>query len=330
MRTQQQGRIPIPPIRLFSRFLPRLDIHRLSAPPIVPHQPAILPLAVNDVWIFRIDLRLIPVPAHRDEPILVRNPGPAPRPRRPTLRVVVLRASVYEIKRNRVVDADPIELRQRKVGHVRPILGPVVGLVRPAVTTDPHVPVVFRVDPQGMIVHVPEPPRDPLDCLAAVLRHVHKRVQRVNPVDVDGIANDLVVVLRARTHVIIALVPGFPAIRRTEESTLVVRRLDDRVHYVWIRRRHVQPDASLVHIGHAARQLPPRLSRIGRLVDRRLRPAVDQRPDAPPPLIRRGVQHPRIARIHMYLVHTRIVADVQHALPRLAAVGGLVQPPVSA
>ena len=69
---------------------------------------------------------------------------------------------------------------------------------------------------------------------------------------------------------------------------------------------------------------------VGGAVDARLRSAVDQRPDVPPSLIGRGVEHVGIARIEHDVGHPGVLADRRGGLPGLAAVGGLVQSAVAA
>ena len=45
----------------------------------------------------------------------------------------------------------------------------------------------------------------------------------------------------------------------------------------------------------------------------------------PPALVGRGIKHVRVTRVESDVGHARVLADGQHGLPRLAAIGGLVQ-----
>src|ERR1035438_7551485 len=67
-------------------------------------------------------------------------------------------------------------------------------------------------------------------------------------------------------------------------------------------------------------QLVPRGSRVARLIDRALRPTIDQREHMPPPLVSRCIHNVRIHRIQRHIDHTRVLADRQHGLPVLPAI----------
>jgi hypothetical protein len=62
----------------------------------------------------------------------------------------------------------------------------------------------------------------------------------------------------------------------------------------------------------------------------RARTAVDQRPHLAEALVGARVEHVGIARIEHHLVDAGVVVHVQDAVPRLAAVGGLVEAAIAA
>src|SRR5262249_31639420 len=68
----------------------------------------------------------------------------------------------------------------------------------------------------------------------------------------------------------------------------------------------------------------------GALVERALRPAVDERPDVPAALVGGGDQDVRVARVYHHVGDAGVLADRQDVLPGLAAVGGLEQAAVAA
>ena len=70
--------------------------------------------------------------------------------------------------------------------------------------------------------------------------------------------------------------------------------------------------------------------RIGRLVEAALGPTANQLSDRAPALIGGGVKDVGILRIHRDFGDAGVGADREHRFPRLAAVGGLVQPAVAA
>src|SRR6185436_18710065 len=55
-----------------------------------------------------------------------------------------------------------------------------------------------------------------------------------------------------------------------------------------------------------------------------------ERPDAARALVRRGVEDVGVARVHHDLGDAGVLADEEHGVPRLAAVGGLVEPALAA
>ena len=48
-----------------------------------------------------------------------------------------------------------------------------------------------------------------------------------------------------------------------------------------------------------------------------------------PTLIRGRIEHIRIPGIHEHFVDPGVIADVENAAPALAAIGGLIKPPVA-
>ena len=169
-----------------------------------------------------------------------------------------------------------------------------------------------------------------LEGLAAVKGHLQQGVHRVDPVRVLGIGDELVVILRAAGDVVRHLRPALAAVGRAEGAALVALRLDDRVDEIGVGGRYGHADLAHIHLGQALGELAPGGAGIGRLVDRRLGPAVDQGIDVAPALIGRRVEHIGVARVHVDLVDTGVVGDVEDAFPGGAAVGGLVDPALSA
>ncbi len=310
VRADDQRAVPVPLQRVFARRLARLNVDNLAAPPIVAHQSAVLPLAIDNVGVFRINRRLKAVAPHRAEPFFIGDPRRALRPRRAAERVVVLRPAIDVIKRRAVIDGHAIELRDRQVPLVRPVGGAIEALIDAAVAADEQIVRIVRVDVERVIVNVAILVRHAGERLAPVVRHLHERVKRINPIRVLRVAHQFVVILRAAGVVVAHLRPRLAAIGRAKEAAVFVLRLDDRINDVRVRRAHRHADAALVARRNSAANLPPGLARVGRLVDAGLRPAVHQRPHVPPALIGRGIQHVRVPRIEMNFVHARIVADV--------------------
>ena len=113
--------------------------------------------------------RLEAVAAADVVPVARADAGAVQRSRRTADAAVVLHAAADVVERPRVVDRDPVELRQRQVGELPPGLHVVVGLVEPAVVADHHVAVIARVPDDFVVidVHAAQLQRPP--GLAAVL-----------------------------------------------------------------------------------------------------------------------------------------------------------------
>ncbi len=167
--------------------------------------------------------------------------------------------------------------------------------------------------------------------LAGVVRHLQEHVDRVDPLGVLRVDEQLLVVHRLRA-VVGALLPGLAAVLRAEGAGRLVGGggLDERVDGVGLGGRDREADAAHLVLRQAARDLAPALAAVGRLVEARLGAAVDQREDVAPPLPRGGEQHVGIARVHDDVAHARVLADREHGRPGLAAVRRLVEAAVAA
>jgi len=188
---------------------------------------------------------------------------------------------------------------------------------------------VIGVDPERMVVHVLGRVADPSPVRAPVLGDHHPGVQAVDSIRILRIGDDLVVVLRARGHVVVHLLPGGAGVGAAEEPAGLLGGLDDRVDGVRPLGRDRQPDATHVGLGQTALQLLPGVAAVGALVDAGARAAVDQRPDVTPPLVGRRVQDGGVAGVHDHVHDAGVLVDLQDQLPGLASVVGPVEPAVA-
>ncbi len=330
MRADDQRRVPVPLHRRLAGGLARLDVDRLAALLVVAHQAAVLPHGVDDVRVARLGQGLVAVAADGHVPVLVGDAGARGGARRTALRVVVLGAAVDVVEGLGVVDRHAVVLPQRHVGLELPGRAGVPGLVDAAVAADQQVVGVGRVDPQRVVVDVAVLALHPAPALAAVAGDLQEGVEHVDLVDVDRVADQLVVVLRAGAHLRALLLPGLAAVGGAEDAALAHGRLDDGVDHVRVDRGQVEADAALVDLRQPLLGLAPGLAAVLGLPDGRARAAVDQGPDVPPPLVGAGVHQVRVAGVHVDLVDAGVLVDVQHPPPGRAAVGGLVQPAIPA
>ena len=181
-------------------------------------QPAVLPLAVNDIGVFRINPGLEAIAADGDEPLFTGYARATEGAGGASLRVVVLRAAVDVVKRLRVVESHFVELRHGKILLVVPVASPVVGLVNTSIGADEKMIGVIRVDPQRMVINMLVSDRHAIEIRPAILRQHDERIQGVHAIDVIGIAEDFVVILGAAGHVAAAFLPRLAAIGRAEEA----------------------------------------------------------------------------------------------------------------
>src|SRR5690349_7677455 len=104
MRTNENGRVPVPAQWNIIRSRLRLDAHALAGAAVIACEVPVLILGIDRVWIFGIYLRAEAITTLRDEPISIRDAGNILGARWTTDGIVVLRAAVDIIERGRVVD----------------------------------------------------------------------------------------------------------------------------------------------------------------------------------------------------------------------------------
>ena len=93
--------------------------------------------------------------------------------------------------------------------------------------------------------------------------------------------------------------------------------------------RHGQADAAQVFLGQAFLQPGPGLATVRALVDAAAGAAVHHAPHVAAALVGGGIDHIRMAGIQHHVRDAGVGIDGKHGLPGLAAVGGLVEPPVA-
>src|SRR3954468_9921129 len=214
MRTDDRRRIPVPASeslgttaataasagrlrrRLYAarRRGARTDVHGMPGTQVETLQVPFLRLCIDDVGIVGIDAALEAVTAADVEPVAGADAGPIRRARRAFNRSVVLRAAAHVVERPRVVERDPIELRQRQVRELPPRLHVVVGLVQAAVVAEQHVTVIAWIPHDFVMIDVDTGKRQVAPRLAAVLAARDLRPRGVDRFGVLRVDEDLVVV----------------------------------------------------------------------------------------------------------------------------------------
>src|SRR5262249_41709601 len=162
------------------------DCTPFSRVQVAPAHDAVLTLEVHEVGVSRIDPADKAVAAADDDPVLVDRADAAERLARAAPTAVVLQTAIDAV-RLPVVHGAMIELTNRQMVEVVPVLHAVVGGVEAAVAADDHVPAVLRIDPQAMLIGVDRVAAVVGKCLAAVLGTVQGYAEDVDEVGVAGI-----------------------------------------------------------------------------------------------------------------------------------------------
>ncbi len=240
-----------------------------------------------------------------------------------------------------------VEEPHRKVGKEGPGAAHVVRHRQPAVIAGQDVVGVGRVDPDAVHVVVRHQRRVGLEGAAAVHRHVQPHAPQVDALRAGGVDADLREVHRARVGagrlaprlpaVIGAVDPGGPlrlprsaschaAARRAALSrTALPRPLDHRVDDARALAVDVDGDTSERAGGESVPlELRPRLARIGGAPERAPRAATIHAAGGAAPLVARRIHHVRLGERHRQVIRPGVVVEREDALPRLAAVGRLV------
>src|SRR5262249_15291051 len=113
-------------------------------------------------------------------------------------------------------------------------------------------------------------------------------------------------------------------------TATVARSFDRRVEGFRIFAIDVDPDSAEWSGGKPVRQSGPCVAAVDRLPDAAAGTAAVDAARRSPPLTHRRIDRLRIARRHREIVRAGFIVDEQHSLPRLAAVGGLVDSAIAA
>ena len=181
---------------------------------------------------------------------------------------------------------------------------------------------VLGIDPQVVVVHVDagvvlDLHGQRLEAVAAVLRPVQAPRHEPHPLLIVGVDPELAVVHRTLVQFVHAR-PRLSVVAGLEDPALL------GLHHGHDQGRITpgdgESDPSLVTRGQAFRHLVPRVAAVRRPVDAASRPAAREPPRAPPPLVRRRVEHRRVRRVEGEVDEAGVVVDVEDLRPRLAAV----------
>ena len=154
MRTDDEGRIPVPAQRIFAASNLRLNAYALAGALVVANQNAGLQLGVNRVRIFRINLGAKSVTTLRNPPVTVDDARRIARARWPAKRKIVLRAAEHVVERHRIVGRHIVKLRNRQVAFEIPVCAAVKTFIDAAVTADEVVIIISRINPNLVVIDV--------------------------------------------------------------------------------------------------------------------------------------------------------------------------------
>ena len=346
VRRDQDGRVPVEAQGLVAGR----DVLDLAGVEIGPGHRAELRLVVEVAVRDRVEHVVEAVAAADRLPVLEGDAAAAALAAGPADRPVVLQAA-RDVVGIHVVVPDRVELRERQLVGVVPVLAAVVRDAHAVVVAQDDVLRVRGVDPHRVVVAAePERHRPGLAAVGGV-RHAdrqHVDVVRVVRVDADlhvvvaGPAADLLLV---GAH----LLPGLAAVIRPVDfladhavarlafaqflqpvgigHARLVRVLDVRVDNERVLRVDIQADAAQHAAGQAPAELVPGLSGVGRLVDAAARASQVERPGQALLVVRGGIEDLRVLRIHDEVGradHPAVGLDLERLGPGLAAVDRLV------
>src|SRR5579884_1467543 len=222
------------------------------------------------------------------------------------------------------VHGDVVHLGGGLVVEARPRHAAVEGDGGPAVVALDHAPRVVRVNPQVVVVAV----RDGhvLEDLAAVVRAPQADVEHPDGLGVLRIGDDVHVVPGALAQLALLgeLVPVLTAVVGAVHRALLA--LDDGPDAAGPGGRGRHADLAEHALGQPvlARDVLPSIAAVARAPQAAALATALQlvRPALSAP--RRGVQDPRVLRVHRQVAHADALVDVEHALPRRPAIARAV------
>ena len=263
-RAQRDRRVPVPAKLLVQAGL-GLDVAELVRVDVDAADVAALVFGIDVVRIGRIGVDPEAVAAVEVFPARIRDAAGIARIAAPG--AVVLQAAEHVV-RIRVVDAHVIELRDRQVVALPPLVAAVVGQPEAAIVAGDHVLDIVRIDPDAVHVamHAVEA-ADRREALAAVIAADQRAIGLVDELRVDRIDDQMREVERTPDHplALVALLPGAAAVVGNVERA--VDAFDDRIDGLRIARRDGHGDAAIRLFRQAGirlrRQLGPGLAAIG-------------------------------------------------------------------
>ncbi len=99
MRAQDQRGVPVPAVSKFAFVWLRTNVNRFLAFAVVANHASILRFRINNVGIYRVNLRPESITTTGYKPLVAGNPGAADGARRTAKAVVVLGTAIHIIKR---------------------------------------------------------------------------------------------------------------------------------------------------------------------------------------------------------------------------------------
>src|SRR5690349_19181062 len=129
----------------------------------------------------------------------------------------------------------------------------------------------------------------------------------------------IVILAAAYLEVVVEQMPRFSGIIRSIHAAAVLG-FDGRPNTIGIGARNRDSDFALVALGQAVGELSPVVTTVGGLIDAAAGPRTGDAPGRPQHLPGCGIEHARIARVHVDIDGASLVVHKQNLLPRRAAV----------
>ena len=346
VRRDMNWRAPEPPVWRLSGGRLRGDV--LPVPKLLVDAlvRAVMPGRVQPAAVFRVRQCEHAVAVANRQPVLVVD-STRRSIRRPLPVLMILQTGV-DVVRILVVHADGVNRSEGKVVVRIARLSPIVRNTDPAIAADDHPVGILRIEPE-----CPEVAKHSRENAtpgpATVLRIPSWRPGQENVLVVVGIDADLIEVIRslAADVLVVAVHPGpgltpvfgaidFSTHRRNSSrgsATLAlngrhprIHVFDDGVQNLGILRIEIKPDTADSSRGKSAAEFRPVVAAVAGLVNTTAGTAVHHLPGQSHLVVRRSKEDRWILWIHDQVDDADLVVEVEHLLPRFAAVGCLEDP----
>jgi len=195
MPTNSQWCIPIPAIRILSFSWFWLNTNFFATLSVETHKYSILRLRVNNIRIFRINLRFKSITSMCYKPIGIGDAVGGCNTRRSSETEIILCSSIDVIKRRIIVNSHFIKLRYRKVLFEIPSFSSIKSFINTTITTYQPMLVIMRIDPHTVIIDMLKIFSNIFKGFSSIMTHRHPGVHGIECILINWICNNFLIVI---------------------------------------------------------------------------------------------------------------------------------------